>query len=80
MRRKVVEVDWEDSVNSGGWHRANEVTEFAKDPGPIVHTVGYVERRTKRHLVLAMSVHGTNRNHLQAIPWSAVKKVRRIKQ
>jgi hypothetical protein len=79
MRKpKAVRVDWEDSVGFGGWHVPHETDEFCKDPGPIVHTVGYVERKTKRHLVLAMSVHGKNVDHLLAIPWSAIKRVRRI--
>lgn len=75
---KAVHVTWEDSVGAGGWHRPDEVNEFTKNPGPIVHTVGYVVGKTKRRLVLAMSVHGTNRDHLLSIPWSAVKKVREL--
>lgn len=75
----AVEVDWIDSVNAGGWHVPHETDEFCRDPGPILHTLGYIEKRTKKYLVLAQSVHGSNRANLVAIPHSAIVKVRKLK-
>ena len=79
MTLKRVEVEWVDSVNAGGWHVPHETLAFSEDPGPIVSTLGYVEKRTKKYLILAQSVHGTNRANLVAIPHSAVQRVRTLK-
>ena len=53
MPRQVVEVVWEDSSATHGWHDADEVVEE-----PTVHTirtVGYLMAETEQALVLMMS-------------------------
>jgi hypothetical protein len=79
VKLRRVEVEWVDSVNAGGWHVPHEAEAFCDDPGPILYTLGYVERRTKKYLILAQSIHGTNRANMVAIPHSAIQRVRKLK-
>ncbi len=73
---KVVEVHWEDSMSMAGWQNTATVEEFVKNPESDHRSVGYLERRDRRGIFLAMSEGVTgSRGELFFIPRSAVRRV-----
>lgn len=71
---------WVDSIGLGGWQRVPDEFDCFADQSMICTTVGYLCKRKKDRIVLAMNigVGGTNRGHLMVIPRVAVQKIREL--
>lgn len=76
-KRPLVEVEWIDSAMSYGWKAAGGVTRC--------RTAGYLLKRGKKVIRIAMNQQDETRQHygavgeVMAIPMSCVKRVRRLK-
>lgn len=73
--KRFVEVLWHDAEGSPGWfdEKAAQETKL-----PLVTTRGYVVRRTKRDILLAMGYSDGQWLNLFIIPSAMIKKVTRL--
>lgn len=71
-------------MSARGWRTQDEVKDLFEQE-VIIHSVGYILRRTRKKLALVGSIDhredeiGPNVNQYQEIPMSAVVSIRRIK-
>lgn len=79
----LVRIVWEDAHSSaGGWRDANDVKDFIKDPNCIIHDVGYLIEKTKRHILITNRITNGDNNvcfgHLMKIPrtWCKIEKLK----
>ena len=73
---KCVEVKWEDSsalTSSFWWTRKTCVKPL------MIKSTGYVRHRTKKKIVLVSGYHKNGVSGMQAIPASAIRKIRKVK-
>lgn len=68
-----VEVTWEDVYTMGGWHSRDVEIEPV-----LVKQVGYILRKTAKHLILVSAFHPDEVSDVTSIPRSLVRKVVRI--
>ena len=70
---KRVEIQWEDVYTAIGWHTPDVVPEPA-----VITQVGYVLRKTRKHLILVSSYDEEHVGDVTNIPLSLVRKMRRV--
>lgn len=80
MKKRIVEVEWVDSMSARGWRTQTEVEEMFAEV-PLMLSVGYLLKKNKHKVALGGSIDGSNGNinHYHEIPMSAVKSIRKIK-
>ena len=86
MSKKIVEVQWIDSMSACGWRSEDEAHKMAGTT-PLIHSAGYLLRKDKDKIVLVGAYdhqmsgkkNRHNVNHYMEIPMSAVKSIRRVK-
>jgi len=72
---KIVEVTWLDACHQGG-----ETTQVEILRGVLLKTVGYLVKRDKEFISIAMEFTGDVYRNVTTIPASIVKKVRYVER
>ena len=75
MPLKVVEVTWLDAC-----HQSGETTKAEILRGMTLKTVGYLVKRDKEFISIAMEVAGDTYRNVTTIPKALVKRVRNIER
>ena len=75
---RIVEVEWVDSLRTGGWRDIKEYMELTVTP--TIKSVGYLLKSNRTVVTLIQSHDPTNNNMTDSItiPRSAVKNVRKL--
>ena len=74
----IVEVEWADSLRTGGWRDIKEYVELTVTP--TIKSVGYLLKSNRTVVTLIQSHDPTNSNMTDSItiPRSAIKSVRKL--
>jgi hypothetical protein len=73
MAERIVEVVWLDAV-----HQFEQMVLSAVKPGIWITTVGYLLKRDKKFVTVAMERIGDEYRNVTTIPAALVKRVRRV--
>lgn len=76
MKYPLAVVEWEDAAHEFGWQEGV----IPEPKTVIVRSVGYVIKRTKKHILLAQSIAEDNHAQTLQIPKGMVIKVKNIKE
>ena len=83
-KRKIVHVEWEDAVAIGPGWRSSEAWQKQPHEPLIIHTIGTLVRRDKKHTIVALSQGGSelpdgdDYMQLQVVPNVMVRSYRVI--
>ena len=74
---KLVEVEWRDACGIGGWREVSVCAKLTPEP---CKTAGYLLKRTKKEIIIALSQSEQHDiNQCISIPTAWVTRVRRLK-
>jgi hypothetical protein len=73
VKRKIIHLEWLDSVSSGGWQMLDEKTDMK------VESIGFLMGETKDRVIITTSVYGKTGESPMAIPKCAITKRRFVK-
>ena len=74
----LVEVLWDDATELDGWQEEHEEEELKRC---LILSVGFLVKKTKSHIVLAMDLsHDRMRNGRSQIPLGMVQKIKVLKK
>ncbi len=78
QKRKIIYLEWDDSVSDSGWVDDSKVKTFLKPW--LIHSVGYLVMENTSHISITTSIgNGGNKLDVLTIPKSSILKRRYLK-